>query len=43
MGAVHPGGHFLGGGKVKIIPKNLEREKSILRGRNFRRQVIKEL
>ena len=26
MGAVHPGRHFLGGSKIKVIPKSLERE-----------------
>ena len=41
VGAVRPGRHFLGGGKIKVIPKNLEREKvffggEILGGRSQR-------
>ena len=43
MGAVRPGRHFLGGRKVKVIPKNLGKEKvhwgwEIL-GRDYKRAV----
>ena len=36
MGAVRPGRHFCGGGvKIKVIPKNLEREKVFRGGEKF--------
>ena len=31
MGAVHPGRHFYGGGKIEVTPRNLGREK-VFRG-----------